>query len=204
VSAGLLGCLLGGCTNAPYGVAEGGGSRSSAASRTAPTASTATDKTDDGELPGAGLADAPCEAQEVDWSAGSASCTASAPRLDPGATQTLTDETADDTGRVVVTCRGGKLVLSRVVCAAPKVFDVDSPTGCINGSCEAVVPNNCGQADPTKATAFCVAKGYTTSTAFTKTAGPNGGQECSADGTSCFTNANPTCNIVFSSVTCRH
>jgi hypothetical protein len=58
--------------------------------------------------------------------------------------------------------------------------------------------------DPNKADAICVVKGYAAATAWQTMPGPNGIRQCHADGTSCFINANPSCNIVFSSVTCRH
>lgn len=155
--------------------------------------------------PDACAACAACAAQNVTWASGASSCTAAtADALDPGATVMLTDSTPSDTGTITATCSGGKLLLSAGICEPPKVFSVGNASGCINGYCAGTVSGQCGVADPKRATALCVYKGYATMTAYQTQAGPNGGQECSADGSSCFTNFNPSCNIVLSSVTCIH
>lgn len=115
----------------------------------------------------------------------------------------LTDSTPSDTGTIIATCSNGKLLLSAGLCEPPKVFSVGNPSGCINGYCKAG-SGQCGVASPQLAKALCVYKGYATATAYQTQPGPDGGKECLADGSGCFTNLNPSCNIVFSSVTCIH
>jgi hypothetical protein len=111
---------------------------------------------------------------------------------------------ADDTGSVTVACFEGKLTLTNAVCEPPQEINVGSATSCGAGFCSAAVNGHCGEPDPAKADAVCVAKGYAAATTYQTMAGPNGGRECRADGSGCFVNASPTCNIVFKTVTCRH
>jgi hypothetical protein len=148
---------------------------------------------------------APCATQTVAWTpaGGGSTCTANADALADGEAKTLTASESDRTGKVTVTCSQGRLALSGATCASPTTFDVNSATGCINGYCKAVLSGNCGTPDPAKAAAFCIFKGFTAATTFTTRDGPNGVRQCSPDGTGCFVNANPSCNIVFASVTCR-
>jgi hypothetical protein len=147
----------------------------------------------------------PCAPQDVPWISGQFSCTAKLTQtLQDGASTTLTDSTLDETGKATVTCQGGKLVVSNGTCEMPVKLDLMNPPGCGSGYCEAAISGSCGAADTKKATAVCVAHGYTAFTAYTMANGPNGARQCAADGTSCFTNQNPQCNTIFSSVTCQH
>src|SRR5262245_47801030 len=66
--------------------------------------------TESASIADAGPTDTHCEAQDVTWSVGGSSCSASAPPLADGASQALTDSTLDDTGTVTAACAGGKLV----------------------------------------------------------------------------------------------
>jgi len=198
---------VGGCAIAhPYG-ADGRASSKPAPAAQADTAGAgdgAAVSTTEAALPDAEAPSGPCEAQSATWTVGSSSCTAMTDLLEDGATQALKDSTPDDTGSVTVTCVGGKLSYSGAICEPPVEFDVDNPRGCINGYCKGVVSGKCGMPDPTKATAFCVFKGYADYTTFKTGAGVDGAQQCSADGTGCFTNQNASCNIILTSVTCHH
>jgi hypothetical protein len=198
---------LGGCAIAhPYGADERANKPHPAAQ--ADTAGAGDDNAantiEAANLPDAGVARGPCAAQAATWTVGASSCTAMTGDLEEGATQALTDSTPDDTGSVTVTCGGGQLTYSLAVCEPPKEFDVDNPTGCGDGYCKGAVGGQCGVPDATKATAFCVFNHYAAYTTFKTGPGPNNARQCSADGTGCFTNANPTCNIILTSVTCRH
>jgi hypothetical protein len=145
----------------------------------------------------------PCGPQNVTWTVDTASCAATLDTvLQPGVTLTLTDTTGDATGKVTVACEDGKVAITASTCELPKQFDVGTNTGCINGYCAAATSGKCGVPDANRATAFCVFKGYTKHIDFKTMPGPNGARQCAPDGQGCFTNANPGCNIVFSSVTC--
>jgi hypothetical protein len=161
-------------------------------------------KTEAAPLTDAGATDTACAAQSVTWTVGSSSCTANAARVEEFATQKLRDETPEDTGSVTVTCFEGRLTVSNAVCEPPKVIDVGTAGGCGTGYCMAAVAGNCGVPDPAKADAVCVAKGYAAATTYQTMPGPVRALQCHADGSGCFANANPSCNIVFTTVTCRH
>jgi hypothetical protein len=149
-------------------------------------------------------APAQCDPQTVTWSAGASSCSApSGSALAPGASQLITDSVGPETGTVTITCTAGALTLANAICVPPQVIDVHSPTGCVHGYCSAAISGVCGSSDPAKATAICKFKGYNTLTASTITSGPLAA-ECNADGSSCFQNANSSCNTVFSTVTCTY
>ena len=213
ISVTALFCAAGCAIAQPYGADERGSSKSPSAasldSDVAPSDPSRGDPSAAATTEAASLVDAqapsgPCAAQTASWTVGGSSCTAATSLLSDGASATLTDSTPDDTGSVTVICVAGKLTYSGAVCEPPKVFDVNSPTGCINGYCKGVIGGQCGQPDPTKATAFCVFKGYAAYTTFETGPGVVNARQCSADGTGCFTNANASCNIILTSVTCRH
>lgn len=145
-----------------------------------------------------------CPTQLVTWTVGVRTCSVTSGGLmAPDASKKLTDSVPTDTGFVTVNCLGGVLVRSGAVCVTPQVVDVRGPTGCVNGYCTAAA-GECGVADPNAATAICVAKGFAAQTTFTTMEGPDGANQCGATGGGCFVNANPTCNIVFETVTCRY
>jgi len=146
----------------------------------------------------------PCDSQTVTWSAGASSCSASSGNaMDPGASQLITDSVGPETGTVTITCTGGTLIVTNPICVPPQVIDVHSPTGCVHGYCSAAISGVCGSSDPNKATAICKFKGYNVCSASTITSGPLTA-ECNADGSSCFQNANSSCNTVFNTVTCTY
>lgn len=183
--------------------ADAGPARARSASDAAPLDPADAAPSSDGALPGVPVGMA-CDAQEVAWTVGGASCSASSGvTLAHGATRVISDSTPDVTGQVTISCSNGALVQSGAACEAPVTFDVGNAAGCVGGYCSAAVGGQCGVADAAKATAICVFKGFAAHTTFATASGPTGVNQCSADGSGCFVNANASCNIVFTSVTCR-
>jgi hypothetical protein len=151
-----------------------------------------------------GAAPSGCAKQNVTWSADASMCSASADELDEGASEIVTDSELDDTGTVKVTCTGGQLVTSGVVCEPPHLFDLNSATACGGGYCGAAVPKSCGTPDVSVAKEICILKGYADVTTYETEQVPNGSKECTADGSFCSTSQNSQCNIVWKTVTCKH
>jgi hypothetical protein len=145
-----------------------------------------------------------CASQDVTWVVADSSCsTRSGDTLAPGASRTVVDGTLTATGKVTITCSNGVLVQTDAVCEPPHEFDVSGPHGCGKGYCAAVMAANCGHPDPAKAKDLCVKKGYADQTSFKTEPSQPGATICFADETTCGVTQNP-CNIVFTSVTCRH
>jgi hypothetical protein len=145
-----------------------------------------------------------CPVQDVTWQVDGSTCSApSSSILAPEGSQILTDSTPPETGSTTITCTKGHLVPSSSVCEPPRVFDVDSPSGCVNGYCQGSGAG-CGVPEPSFAKQFCIAQGYADETDFSTAAGPNNQRQCTAGGVSCFNNLNGNCNLILASVSCRH
>ncbi len=80
-------------------------------------------------------------------------------------------------------------------------FNVNAANGCVNGYCACVTGGQLGVPHAPSALAICTLKGYSTLVTFSTGAGIRGAAQCSADGASCFINANVG-NIICTSVTC--
>ncbi len=80
-------------------------------------------------------------------------------------------------------------------------LNVLATNGCVNGYCACVTGGQLGVPSAPSAEAICIFKGYTSLVNFTTSGGVVGAPHCSANGQSCFINANPG-NIVCANVTC--
>jgi hypothetical protein len=146
-----------------------------------------------------------CEPQDVSWtgSGASSSCSGSSrDHLTAGMSRELSDVDAPLTGTVTVICIDGQLQLSKPVCELPTVIDVSGPKGCGSGYCGGVMAANCPHPDPAKAKAICVKRGFVDQVGFVTAPSTPGTRQCLADETTCGVSEN-SCNIIFTSVTCR-
>lgn len=80
-------------------------------------------------------------------------------------------------------------------------INVLAANGCVNGYCACVTGGQLGVPHAPSAEAICVFKGFTSLVSFTTSAGVVGAPHCSANGGSCFINANRG-NIICANVTC--
>jgi hypothetical protein len=145
---------------------------------------------------------ADCEAQHVTW--GDAGCSARLEeRLASGAMRRLDRAVSDagPSGHVIVRCEDGRISSAESRCITPTLIDLSTPTACVSGFCSAAAVGQCGVPDVAVANEICVGRGFQIQIGFTTAPGPLA-RQCRPGGIGCLENENPTCNIIFTSVTC--
>lgn len=94
-----------------------------------------------------------------------------------------------------------KVKSNTVKVTVQSTINVLAANGCVNGYCACVTGGQLGVPHAPSAEAICIFKGYTSLVSFTTSTGVVGAPHCSANGGSCFINANPG-NIICANVTC--